>query len=49
MQKLWVEGMTKVQIKAKYQACEIGYDYAVDLLCKLGFTEYAADQYLFAE
>jgi len=42
--------MNKYQIRDAY--CyhnDIGYDYAIQLLMKLGFTEYAADQFLFAE
>ena len=41
--------MSKFLIKRQYQNCEIGYDHAISLLMRLGFTEYAADQYLFAE
>ena len=42
--------MTKYEIRAKYRySLEIGYDCAVVLLMRLGFTEYAADQFLFAE
>ena len=42
--------MTKEEIRKAYRYdFTIGYDYAIRLLMKLGFTEYAADKYLFAE
>jgi hypothetical protein len=41
--------MTKEEIRIAYNDFTIGYDTAITLLMRLGFTEYAADQYLFAE
>lgn len=42
--------MTKYEIRDAYRyRNEIGYDYAIRLLMKLGFTEFAADQFLFVE
>lgn len=41
--------MTKEQIREAYRfELTIGYDSAIAMLMHLGFTEYAADQYLFA-
>lgn len=42
--------MTKHEIRDTYRRDhEISYDHAVLLLMRLGFTEYAADKFLFAE
>lgn len=42
--------MSKEEIRVAYRySLQIGYDHAISLLMKLGFTEYAADQFLFAQ
>lgn len=41
--------MTKQTIKDKYWNREIAYDYAVSQLVSLGFTAFAADQFLFSQ
>lgn len=41
--------MTKQEIRQKYWSCEWGYDTCIIELKRLGFIEYAADQFLFAE
>jgi hypothetical protein len=41
--------MTKEKIREQYRNLQIGYDFAINQLMLLGFTEYAADQYLFGE
>lgn len=41
--------MDKMAIKRKYQNCEISFDYAVQQLKSLGFEEWAAEEYLYAE
>ena len=42
--------MTASEIRHGYRiALTIGYDAAIVMLMRLGFTEYAADKYLFAE
>jgi len=38
-----------IMIKRKYQDSDVGYGWAIVELMRLGFTEYAADQYLFSE
>jgi len=45
---LFVEGMTKEQIRHKYRyESLISYDHAIELLIRLGFTDFSADKYLF--
>ena len=39
--------MTKQQIKQAYHRGSIGYDFATELLQRLGISEYGADAYLF--
>jgi hypothetical protein len=42
--------MTKEQIRFAYRyESTISYEQAIMMLGRYGFTEYAADQYLFAE
>ena len=36
-------------VREQYQDCVIGYAHAIMLLMQLGFTEFAADQFLFEE
>jgi hypothetical protein len=41
--------MSKEQIRVAYrEEFSIGYEQAIMMLGRLGFTEYAADRYLFA-
>lgn len=41
--------MAKEKIKAQYLNLQIGYNFAINQLMLLGFTEFAAEQYLYAE
>ena len=44
---LFVEGMSKVQIREAYAYNKINFNYAVYLLCRLGFDAFAAGEYLY--
>lgn len=42
--------MTKEQIKEAYRVhCCISFQFAVECLVRIGFTHFAAEQYLYAE
>lgn len=42
--------MTKEEIRHAYRwESSISYEWAIMMLGRLGFTQYAADQYLYAE
>ena len=47
---LFVEGMTKVQIRHAFRwESAISFQHAIELLQRMGFTEFAAEEYLYAE